>query len=419
MKKATFALAAGAALVLGTGAATAADYYKGKKVTVFITSGSGGSVDLLGRLGARHLGRNLPGKPTVLAKNKTGAGGLVGANYIYNQAPKDGTEVGSSLNSIPFAPLFYGKKSRATFDPNKFNWIASPVKFVAVSIAWHTSKIKKWQDLRKHTTVVGSSGMGSSSTVDGFVMNNLMGFKYKVIIGYPSGSDIDLAMVRGETEGRVTTAWAGLTSRHPDWLTKNKVTLLYQMGLERYPSVPASVPLIIDHVEDPMKKAALKLKMAAYDIGYPIYAPPGTPADIVAMLRKGYADTYADPKLLAEAKKARVDIAPLTGDQVAKIVADAYAAPQNVQELLRSAIRPPGKLDKAKTVRIAGVIKAVKKKGRLEVSAGAGTAKMRVGKKTKIKIAGKKAKRSALKAGMMCDIDYFGEGGQAKNISCK
>lgn len=419
MKQFSKALAAGAVFALGAGVAHAEDSFKDKTVTIFITSGSGGSVDLMARLGARHLGAHLPGTPRVLAKNKGGAGGIVGANYIYDQAPKDGTELGSSLNSIPFAPLFYGEKSKATFDPNKFNWIASPVKFVAVGIAWHTSKIEKWQDLRQNTMVVGSSGLGSSSTVDGFVLNNLMGFKFKVIIGYPSGSDIDLAMVRGETEGRVTTAWAGLTSRHPDWLTKNQVRVLYQMGLEKYPGVPADVPLLIEHVEDPKKKAALKLKMAAYDVGYPIYAPPGTPASVVAVLRKGYADTYASKELLAEAKKARVDIDPISGEKVAQLVAEAYAAPKDVQELLRASIRAPGKIDKAKTVRIAGKIQSVGKKGRIEVSAGAGTAKMRVSSKTKITVAGKKAKSDALKAGMMCDIDYFGEGGQAKAISCK
>jgi tripartite-type tricarboxylate transporter receptor subunit TctC len=413
---------AGLALVGAQAPAAAQDAsFKGKTVTIFITSGTGGSVDLMARLGARHLGKHLPGNPSVIAKNKGGAGGIFGANYIWEQAPKDGTEMGSSLNSIPFAPLFYGqKKSKASFDPLKFNWIASPVKFVAVSIAWHTSKIKKWQDLREHETIVGSSGLGSSSTVDGFVMNALMGFKYKVIIGYPSGSDIDLAMIRGETEGRVTTAWAGITSRYPQWLTDKQVTVLYQMGLEKYPGVPAEVPLIIDAVEDPKKKAALKLKMAAYDVGYPIYAPPGTPAPTVATLRKAYAGTYADKQLLAEAKKARVDIAPLTGEQVAKIVADAYAAPEDVKQMLRDAIAAPQKLDKAKTAKVATTLTGTQKKGRVVAFSAKGKAQTaKVAKKTKITVGGKAAKPDALKAGMACDVDYYGDGGQAKTIACK
>lgn len=415
------ALGAGFALALAAPDARAETSYAGKTVSLIITSGSGGSVDLYARLGARHLGKHLPGKPSVLAKNKGGAGGIVGANYVYDQAPKDGTEIGTSLNSIPFAPLLYGqKKSKASFDPNKFNWIASPVKFVAISIAWHTSKVKKWQDLRQHEMIVGSSGAGSSGTIDGLLLNALMGFKYKTIIGYPSGSDTDLAMIRGEIEGRVTTAWAGITSRYPDWLKDKKVSLLYQMGLEKYPGVPAEVPLLIDQVEDPKAKAALTLKMAAYEVGYPIYAPPGTPADAVATLRKAYMATFADPQLLAEANKARVDIAPLTGEKVAKIIADAYAAPEDVKQLLRTAINAPRTLEKVKTVKVATTLKALTGKGRavaFDAKGKAHTAKL--AKKTKITVAGQAAKAADLKPGMACMVDYYGDGGQARSIACK
>lgn len=418
---ATVAALAAGALALSAQGAGAEVSFKGKTVSIFITSGSGGSVDLLGRLGARHLGKHLPGEPTVLAKNKGGAGGIVGANYIWEQAPKDGTALGSSLNSIPFAPLFYGqKKSKAAFDPNKFNWIASPVKFVAVSIAWHTSPIKKWQDLRAREMVVGSSGVGSSSTIDGFLLNALMDFKYKVIIGYPSGSDIDLAMIRGETEGRVTTAWAGITSRYPQWLTKKEVTLLYQMGLEKYPGVPAEVPLLIDAVEDPKRKAALKIKMAAYDVGYPVYAPPGTPPAIVAALRKAYMDTFADPQLLAEARRARVDIAPIPGEKVAQIIADAYSAPDEIKQLLRTAINAPQKLEKARTVKVETSLAAIQKKGKVIAFQAKGKEQTaRIAKKTKITVAGNSAKADALKAGMNCTVDYYGDGGQARSVACK
>ncbi len=409
-----------ATLILAPGTAMANDFYKGKTITIIITSGVGGSVNLLARLGGRYVGKHIPGNPAVIGKNKRGAGGLVGANFVYNQAPKDGTTLGSSLNSVPFAPLFYGKKSKARFDPLKFQWIASPVKFVAVALAWHTSKIKTWQDLRKHQMIVGASGRGSTSTIDGLVMNALMGFKYKVIFGYPSGGDIDLAMIRGETEGRATTAWAGVTSRHPDWLTKKKVRVLYQMGLERYPGVPSSVPLIIDHVKDPEKRAALRLKMAAYDIGYPVYAPPGVPADRIAILRRAYAKAYADPELLAAAKKARVDIAPISGKRLEAIVRDAYAAPQSAKAMLQNAIADSGSLKKIKATKVSSALKGFKRKGRTIVFAvGGKAATAKIGRKTKIKVGGKKAKRGALKVGMSCDIAYFGEGSQAKSINCK
>lgn len=408
------------AVMLSTTALAAGPFYKDKRITVYITSGSGGSVDLMNRLGARHVGKHIPGNPRVIAKNKTGAGGLVGANYLYNQAPKDGTELAGSLMTVPYAPLFYGKTSKAKFDPVKFNWIASPSKFVAVAVAWHTSPIKKWQDLLEKEMIVGSSGMGSASTVDSLFMRNALGLKYKVIMGYPSGSDIDLAMIRGETHGRATTAWAGVTSRHPDWITKKKVTLLYQMGLAAHPTVPKEVPLLVDEIKDPEKKALLRLKMAAYETGYPVYAPPGVPAERVALLRKAFTATYRDPAYLADAKRSRVEVNPIPGAKVAQIVADAYAAPEYLKKQLQMASRPGGKIERAKALKVSSTaIKGFKKKGKVIVFEAKGkTSHARFGRRTKITVAGKKVKRDALKVGMICAIDYFGEMGQAKMIKC-
>lgn len=408
--------------MLAASAADAADFYRGKRITHYITSGSGGSVDLMNRLGARHVGRHIPGNPTVLAKNKTGAGGIVGANYIYLQAPKDGTETGGSLMAVPMAPLYYGKTGRGKnvkFDPRKFNWIGSPARFIAVAEAWQTSPVKKWQDLYQHELVVGSSGMGSSSTVDAIFLRNLLGFKYKVIIGYPGGGDIDLAMVRGETQGRATNAWAGITSRHPDWLRDGKIRILYQQGLEPDPAVPSSVPLLYDQIDDPEKKALLKLKMAQFELGYPVYAPPGVPKERVEILRKAYAATYRDPKYLKEAKKARVIVKPISAEKVTRIIEETYATPEALKEKLRSLLKPGAKLARAKPTKVTTQITALKKKGRVIefVNSGKST-RAKVGRRTKIYVGGKKAKRAALKAGMTCDIAYF-EGASAKSVKCK
>ncbi len=428
MKLRSFALAAGAlALVTGAMAPDAAaqaakPFYKGKRITHFITSGSGGSVDLMNRLGARHVGRHIPGNPRVLAKNKTGAGGIVGANYMYIQAPKDGTETMGSLMAVPMAPMFYGKKGRGKnvkFDPTKFNWIGAPARFVAVAEAWHTSKVKKWQDLLTTELIVGSSGLGSSSTVDAIFLKNLLGFKYRVIIGYPGGGDIDLAMVRGETQGRAVNSWAGITSRHPDWLRDKKIIILYQQGLQADPAVPASVPLLLDQITDPEKKKLLRLKMAMFELGYPVYTAPGVPKDRVAILRKAYAATYKDPKYLAEAKKARVLVGPISAEKLTKLVEDIYSASPELQAKLRRYLKPSAKLARAKPTKVTSQITALKKKGKVIVFKDGGkTASAKVGRRTKIYIGKKKVKRKALKAGMTCDIAYF-KGGQAKTIKCK
>jgi tripartite-type tricarboxylate transporter receptor subunit TctC len=426
MNSQSFVLGAGAlALVVGTAlpqAAGAADFYKNKRVTHYITSGSGGSVDLMNRLGARHVGRHIPGSPRVLAKNKTGAGGIVGANYMYNQAPKDGTETMGSLMAVPMAPLYYGNTGRGKnvrFDPTKFQWIGSPARFIAVAQSWHTSPVKTWKDLLKHELVVGSSGLGSSSTVDAVFLRNLLGFKYKVIIGYPGGADIDLAMVRGETQGRATNAWAGLMSRHPDWLRDGKTRILYLQGLEHDPAVPKSVPLLYDQITDPEKKELLKLKFAQFELGYPVYTAPGVPKDRVEILRKAYAATYRDPKYLAEAKKARVIVGPIAADKLTKIIQDVYATPEPLKVKMRALLKPGAKLARAKATMVSTKITGLKKKGRVIEFMNAGkTAMAKVGRRTKISVGGKKAKRGALKAGMTCDIAYF-EGASAKTIKCK
>jgi tripartite-type tricarboxylate transporter receptor subunit TctC len=426
MRLSRFALGAGALALLaaaaGPQAADAADFYRGKRVTHYITSGSGGSVDLMNRLGARHLGKHIPGNPRVLAKNKTGAGGIVGLNYMYIQAPKDGTETVGSLMAVPMARLFYGNEGRGKnikFDPTKFNYIASPARFIAVAQAWHTSKVSKWQDLLKHELVVGSSGMGSSSTVDAIFLKNLLGFKYKVIIGYPGGGDIDLAMVRGETQGRATNSWVGITSRHPDWLRDKKFHILYQQGLQKSPHVPSDVPLLYDQVSDPEKKQLIKLKMAQFELGYPVYAPPGVPKDRIEILRKAYTATYKDPKYLAEAKKARVLVAPISAAKLTRIIKETYATPEAVQAKLRSYLKPKSKIAKAKPTKVTTQIVALKKKGKvIEFKNGGKMTRAKVGRRTKIYIGKKKVKRKALKAGMTCSIAYF-EGASAKTIKCK
>lgn len=423
MRSITMAGAAGTLALLcaafGSTGAGAADFYQDKVVTVLITSGPGGSVDLMARLGARHLADHIPGHPSVVAKNKDGAGGIVGANYLYSNAPRDGTEIGASLMSVPFEPLFYGERSVAKFDPLKFNWIGSPAKFISVAIAWHTSPIKKAEDLLSHEMLVGSSGIGSASTIDSFVMRNILGFRYHVILGYPSGSDIDLAMMRGETEGRASDAWAGITSRHADWLRDKKIVVLYQMGLTRHPGIPDSVPLGIDFAKNPEDRAVLKLKMAAFETGYPIFAPPGVPAAQVAILRKAYADTFKDPAFLADAKKSHVEVEPITGETVTQILEESYGAPAAIKARLVAASQPPGKLDQAKTVKVSSTISGIGKKGMIAFTADGKEAHAKIAKKTKVTVGGKKADAKAVAVGMNCEIEYYGDQGQAKTLTCR
>lgn len=406
-----------------SGAVIAAeDFYRGKTLNVIVTSGAGGSVDLMARLTTRHLGKHIPGNPHVIIKYMTGGGGIVGGNYLYNNAPKDGTEIGAMLMTVPFEPLFFGDKSHSKFDPLKFIWLGSPAKFESVALSWHTSPVKKAEDLWTHELIVGSAGIGSNSTNDAIVMRNLLGFKYKVILGYPGGGDIDLAMIRGETQGRAGTSWNALVTRYPDWVAEKKVNILYQMGTEKNPAIPADVPLILEFAKTAEERAVLELKFAAYDLGYPVLAPPGTPPDRIATLRKALADTYKDPGFLGDAKKARVKIYPVTGELQQAVLEKAYSASVAVRERLAQASIPGNQLERAKSKTVKGRIEEIAKSEEgpmIRFVSGSAENRALVARRTKISVNGQSGKLPDLKPGMTCDIDFFGDGGQATSVACK
>ncbi len=296
------------------GAQSAADFYKGKTVTMGISSGVGGGIDIYAKMVARHLGKHIPGNPTVVPRNTPGAGGLALATQLYKTAPRDGTTIGAMQQAVPFEPLFSGKVSRTDFDPLQLEWLGSPVRFSAIAVAWNASTpVRKAEDLRTHELIVGASGIASSSTNDANVLRNILGFKYRVILGYPGGADTDLAMFRGETQGRANVGWEAVKTRNPEWVKDNKVSILYQMGLEKHPDIPAEVPLILDFAKTPEDREVLELKFASYGVGYPYAAPPETPADKVAVLRRAVRAAIDDPELRAEAAKLRLDIAPVSG----------------------------------------------------------------------------------------------------------
>jgi tripartite-type tricarboxylate transporter receptor subunit TctC len=422
---ATTALA-GVALLCASAASSAtaqeAAFYRGKMLSVIVTSGSGGSVDLMSRLTIRHLGKHIPGNPSVIIKYLTGGGGIVGGNYLYHNASKDGTEIGAMLMTVPFEPLFFGDKSHSKFDPLKFHWLGSPAKFESVALSWHTSPVKKAEDLRTQELIVGSAGIGSNSTNDAIVMRNLLGFKYKVILGYPGGGDIDLAMMRGETSGRAGTSWTALLSRYPDWVAEKKINILYQMGTEKNPAIPSDVPLILEFAKTPEERAVLELKFAAYDLGYPVLAPPATPSERVETLRKALADTYRDPAFVADAKKARVDIYPVTGQRLHAVLEKAYSAPLAVRERLAHVSVPGNALESAKSIKVTGRIEEIEESEdgpMVKFASGGKASHALVASQTKVSINGQAGKLPDLKAGMSCDIIYFGDKGQATSVVCE
>jgi tripartite-type tricarboxylate transporter receptor subunit TctC len=327
LKSAAAAITAGLVLMTPVQAddAAVAEFYSGRTVTMTVGVGVGSGGDTYARLIAQFLGRHIPGNPTIIVENLPAAGGLVQMNQLYNQADRDGSVIGLTRESIPFEPLLLGDASNADFDIAQINWLSSPNSFPSVSIAWHTAEVKTAADLREHELVVGGTGQTGSAN-DAQVLNNLLGFKFKVINGYPGPAEVDLAMETGELEGRATAGWTGLTTRHPDWLAENKVIILYQTGSVRYPGIPDDVPLLEDLAETDEQRAILRLKYASNEIGFPFFAPPEVPEDRVAALRQAFVDTYADPEFLAAAAAQQVDINPIGPARMAEVYAEAYSA---------------------------------------------------------------------------------------------
>ncbi len=318
-----------------------ADFYKGKAITIHVGAGVGSGIDLATRMVARNLGRHIPGWPMVLVKNMLGGGGLQLFNYLYGIAPKDGTELGAVVQ-FPFEFLFDAWNTKAHFDAAKFTWIGGPVDFAVVAVAWNASTpVRKAEDLLTHEVIIAASSATSGSATDAYVARNILGFKYKVVLGYPGGAELDLAMVRGETQGRAQLSWPALKQRSPQWMTEKKLTILYQMGLKKSPDIPTDIPLILDFAKTPEDRAVLELKFATYSMGYPIFGPPGIPLARLAALRNALTHTLADPVTKADAAKLRIDIDPVAGEAMESIVTKAAASPPAIVKRLMEASKPP------------------------------------------------------------------------------
>ena len=396
-------------------------FYKGKTVSLTIGSGVGGGNDSYARLIARFLPTHIPGDPAIVVRNMPGAGGLKALNYMYERARKDGTAIGGTNQFTAFEPLYTGKRSKAKFDALKFNWLGSPASYSSVGIAWHTSNVKTAKDLLENRLLIGSSGITSTSSNVSYVLGNTLGFKYRLILGYPGGADVDLAIARGEVHGRSSINWDSLHSRHSDWVRDKKVNILYQLGVKPDPRIPSNVPLILDLAETDEARQVLELQFASYGVGYPHFAPPGVPGDRFKLLRKAYAATLADPSLQAIAKKQKFTIRPVSGEEVEAILRKSYSAPKAVIARWIEAAKPPKTFEKAKPITVRTTIDKTNKKGSKVSFVDKAGKKITIGlsnRRTKILVSGKKVKRKAIKAGMSCDVTYFGDGGRAVQVSC-
>lgn len=330
-----FALAVGAGPALAQGA----DFYAGKTVTMYVGLSAGGGYDQNARLVARHFDKYIPGKPTIVVRNMPGGGGLVMTNFVANVAPKDGLHIAVPQRGVPFEPLL-GGDSHAKFDPLKLNWIGSTNSDTSVAMVHRRSGIKTWQDLREREVVVGGTGVGTESVTVPYLLRNLLGFRFRVIAGYPGGTDVNLAMERGEVDGRGTFSWTSLKPRLKDWIETGEYTILYQMGLKRHPDIP-NIPLVTELASDPETRKILELQFAAFELGRPQFVAEGVPADRVNILRRAFDAAMKDKDLIAEAIKGDMEINPVTGEEMTDILKEVYSSPKSVVARLSEALKKP------------------------------------------------------------------------------
>jgi tripartite-type tricarboxylate transporter receptor subunit TctC len=334
------AVAAAALMTLGASAhaQSVADFYKGKTITLAIGFSSGGGYDLYARHLARHIGKHIPGNPTVVPQNMPGAGSLRAANYIFSAAPKDGTYFGTFARTTGINPLL---QSGATFDSRQFSWLGSVTDDVSTCVTWAATGIKTWADFLKKPSALGGQGPSSEPDMFARLYKNVFGAPIKLVPGYPGTNEIALAMERGEVDGLCGISWSTLKARHAKWLKDKKINLIVQSSLKKSPEIAAEVgdvPLVMDLTKDKEKLQILKLILAAQEMARPFAAPPGIPADRKAALVKAFDDTMKDPDYLAEAKKLDFDVNPVSAKAIEDLLAELYATPKDVLKKAGEAI---------------------------------------------------------------------------------
>jgi len=337
MRKVLFTLG----ILLVAGAPTnaqddAAAFYKGKSVRLVVGVGVGSGYDINARLLARHMTKHIPGNPSIVVQNQPGAGSLTMTNQLYAGGPFDGTVIGASFNGLPTTPLL--QPTGARFEAIKINWIGSTNRETQVSYVWHTAPIQTFNDIRTTETIIGAQAPGSTQYDYPVLANALFGTKFKVITGYQATPKIHLAMERGEVHGTWAN-WSTLKAIASNWIEEKKIRMFAQWALRKHPEL-TNVPLILDQAKTEADKQALQLALARLEFGRPFFMPPNVPADRINVIRRAFDATMKDKEFLAEAEKLKIEVDPLTGEQVAALIVDIYKTPAATVERVRAAMAP-------------------------------------------------------------------------------
>lgn len=321
-----------AAPVAPGAAETAGEFYKGKSVAFIVASGAGGGYDLYARMIARHYPKYLAGNPGFVVQNMPGASGVRAMNYIYNVAAKDGSVIGMLPNFSSLAPFY--KVNQAKFDSTKFNWIGSPSQEYSVFVLWHSVPFNSVADAKGKEIILGSAGASGTGAFYARVLGEVFGLKFKLIQGYGGLGDALLAMERGEIQGYPSVFWNTLQSTKLEWIQQKKIKFLVQWGKSPDPELK-SVPYAGDLAAKEDDKRMIEIAAVPLALGRPVAAAPGVPGDRLVALRSGLRASFKDAGYHADCRQQKLDCsAPVTGEELAAIIAKVHTAPEAVRERL-------------------------------------------------------------------------------------
>jgi tripartite-type tricarboxylate transporter receptor subunit TctC len=308
-----------------------------RPVTIYVAGTAGGGIDLYARVVARHLGRHIPGKPSVTVQLMPGAGGIRAANFLAEQAPRDGTAITTFAGGPILEPLIGARNPG--YDMSQFTWVGAVTKDFGLCMAWGASQFRTIDDVKKQQMIVGGTGAGSETDTWPIVLNDVLGTKFKLVTGYVGSQETILAIERGETHGRCVFSYSALKTAKPDWLRDKKINVLLLTALETSPDFPG-VPAVVDLVAKPEDRQLLELMVAPGAMARPFVAPPGVPANRATLIRRAFDATMQDPDFRADATRIQADVAPTTGEDVQKLVARIYATPRPVIERIKKLLAP-------------------------------------------------------------------------------
>lgn len=307
------------------------DFYKGKTIYALVGVSPGGGYDLELRLVARHIGKHIPGHPTVVAQNMTGATGMVMANYLYRVAPKDGTYIGLIQNGLPTSQAV-GLEG-VQFDASKYNWIGSVAPTVETMAVWKTTGVKTIEDATKKEVITGCVGSSGITLTYPVMLNDLLGTKFKMVMGYTGSGPLNIAMERGEVSAR-NNSWSSWKASKPEWVANKDINVLVYSGPK--PSDLNGVPSLTSLVKSEEDLQVVKIVTAGNGLGHPFAMPPGVPAERLAAIRKAFQDMLKDPDFIKEAEKLKVDIDPVSAEDLEAAALGALHASDKAKKRARA-----------------------------------------------------------------------------------